>query len=625
MFCKHPTFRNVSHTNLLCKTTLIIFLFSDLDNNTMTGISKPNVSMIYQLLKRGSVFLWMLTSTLWAQNTYNNHAQQSARLKALATKYSGLASVQSIGKSAGGRDLWLLTLSKGDAAKKPALLVVAGIEGTHLAGSEMALQTAEKMLAAATSDSVAKLLNTKTYYFVVSVNPDAQEQYTVKPRYERAGNDLKTDDDRDGRIDEDPAEDLNGDGLISFLRVEDPTGSYVVSKDDARVMVKADPTKGESGKYILLSEGTDNDQDGNHNEDGAGGISLDKNFTFDYQIFTTGGGEHAAQAPEVQALMRFLFQSPNIFAVLTFGPHNNLSEAPRFDPTKVARRILTGPLAKDAKAMEQVSKLYNSRTGLKDAPSMPHTRGNFAQTVYFHAGRFSFTTPGWWAPKVEAPKDTTKKTTAPSSTPAPTGAPAGAGPRMGGMMGAGASTPATASTADDDIRFLKWADKEKLTGVFMDWKTIQHPDFPNQKVEVGGIAPFAKLNPPLNYLEANATKHVQFLSGLSQQMPEIQIVNLKNESLGGGLSRITATIVNKGLLPTYAEIGDRVRYIQKMKTEIKLGTGQNIVSGKRLNLRPALGPDESVEYSWLISGTGKLTLEAGCPTTGTKAVELTLK
>jgi hypothetical protein len=33
------------------------------------------------------------------------------------------------------------------------------------------------------------------------------------------------------------------------------------------------------------------------------------------------------------------------------------------------------------------------------------TKGNFAQTAYFHAGRFSFSTPGWWVPKVEAKKD----------------------------------------------------------------------------------------------------------------------------------------------------------------------------------------------------------------------------
>lgn len=586
--------------------------------------------MIRQLLYGGVLALACVAQTLEAQTTYNSHAQLSGRLKNLSTKFNALASVSSIGKSAGGRDLWLLTLGKGDATKKPAILIVAGLDGTHLAGSELAIQTAEKMLGAANADSVAKLLETKTFYFLPSMNPDAQEQFSAKLKYERTTNDSKTDDDRDGRVDEDPFEDLNGDGVVSWIRVEDAAGTYVASKEDPRILVKADPSKGESGKYLVYTEGIDNDKDGVYNEDGVGGVNPEKNFTFDYQIFTTGSGEHAASEPEVRALLDFLYRAPNIFAVLTFGPNNNLSEAPRFDAAKVARRILTGPLAKDAKAMEQVSKLYNGRTALKDAPTMPQTRGNFSQTAYYHAGRYSFTTPGWWTPKVETPRDTTRRAaatapTTPSPTaPAATGGPAGGGGRMGGG-GAAAAATSTANASEDDARFLKWADKEKLTGVYVDWKTIQHPDFPGQKVEVGGIVPFSKLNPPVSYLTPAADKHVKFLTGLGAQMPEIQLVNVKTESLGNGLTRITATVINKGLMPTYAEIGDRVRFVQKVKTELKLGAGQAIVSGKRLNLRAALAPDESEEYTWLVSGTGKLTIEAGCPTAGVKSADVTLK
>lgn len=591
--------------------------------------------MIRQLLYGGVMALVCMAQLTEAQTTtYNNHAQLSTRLKNLASKYAAQASVRSIGQSSGGRDLWLLTLGKGDATKKPAILVVAGLDGTHLAGTELAIQTAEKMLGAANADSISKLLDAKTFYFLPSMNPDAQEQFSAKLKYERTGNDTKADDDRDGRIDEDSFEDLNGDGLVTWVRVEDPAGTFVASKEDPRILVKADPAKGESGKYLIFSEGIDNDKDNAFNEDGAGGINPEKNFTFDYQIFVTGGGEYAASEPEVRALLDFLYHAPNIFAVLTFGPNNNLSEAPRFDASKVARRILTGPLAKDAKAMDQVSKIYNSRTGLKDAPAMPQTRANFSQTAYYHAGRYSFTTPGWWIPKVEAPRDTTRRSAAapatPSNTTTPAGPPAGGG-RFGGGAGAAATPPSggqmglAGGQSEDDTRFLKWADKEKLTGVYVDWKTIQHPDFPNQKAEVGGLVPFAKLNPPVSYLEASADKHLKFLTGLGAQMPEVQLVNVKTESLGNSLTRITATIINKGLLPTYAEIGDRVRYVQKVKTELKLGAGQAIVSGRRLNLRSALASDESEEYTWLVSGTGKLTIEAGCPTAGVKSADVTLK
>ncbi len=111
--------------------------------------------MIRQLLYGGVVALVGMASVSQAQTSYNNHAQLSTRLKTLSTKYAAQATVSSIGKSSGGRDLWLLTLGKGDATKKPAILVVAGLNGTHLAGTELAIQTAEKMLASANADSIA--------------------------------------------------------------------------------------------------------------------------------------------------------------------------------------------------------------------------------------------------------------------------------------------------------------------------------------------------------------------------------------------------------------------------------------------------------------------------------------
>jgi Zinc carboxypeptidase len=586
-----------------------------------------------------TVFMWSMCciSAALAQSGYSNHAQLTVRLTDLSTKNAAIANVKSIGKSRGGRDIWLLTLSKGNAAKKPALLIVGGIDGSHIAGSELVTQMVEKLTTSVGTDSIAKLLETKTLYFIPSVNPDAQEQVAAKVKFERSGNDASTDDDRDGRFNEDPFEDLNTDGIISTLRIEDPTGTMIASKDDPRILVKADPAKGETGKYLVISEGLDNDKDGNYNEDGPGGVNIDKNFTFDYPIFVAGSGEYATSEPEARALLDFLYTSPNIFAVLIFGPNNNLSEATRFDPSKMVTRIIKGPTAKDAAVGEQVSKLYNA-TGLKDAPTMPQSRGNFSQSAYYHAGRFSFSTPGWWPAKVEAPRDSSRRGGAAPTPPTNTGAtpnPAGAmrsgggiaagAGRGAGMMG-GAAAPAAANAGGvDDATFLKWADKEKITGSFVNWTPIEHPDFAGKKVEIGGIAPYAKLNPPVSYLTEAAAKHLSFVVGLGKQMPNIEIVNIKTESLGAGLSRVTATVINKGLMPTYADIGDRVRFVQKMRTEIKLSAGQTIVSGRRLNLRQSLGAGEKEEYSWLVAGAGTATIEAGCATAGIKSVEVTVK
>jgi hypothetical protein len=78
---------------------------------------------------------------------------------------------------------------------------LAGADGAHLAGTEVALQLAEKFVA---SDSLAKVLESKTFYIIPSINPDAQEQFSAKLKFERSGNDVDTDDDRDGRLNEDP-------------------------------------------------------------------------------------------------------------------------------------------------------------------------------------------------------------------------------------------------------------------------------------------------------------------------------------------------------------------------------------------------------------------------------------
>ncbi|WP_234735156.1 M14 family metallopeptidase [Tellurirhabdus bombi] len=525
---------------------------------------------------------------------YNSHAQLTSRLKALSGRYNALTNLQSIGKSRGGKEVWLLTVGRGQAAQKPAVAIVAGVEGTHLAGSELAVQLAEKLLASSNQDSVARLLDSKTFYIFPSVNPDAQEQFTSPLRYERSGNGAETDDDRDGRVNEDPFEDLNRDGLITQVRVEDPTGLFVPSKEDPRVLVKADPSKGEAGRYLLISEGTDNDKDGQFNEDGPGGVNLDKNFTFDYPIFVPGSGEMAVSEPENQALLNFLYKASNVYAVFTFGPYNNLSEAPKFDRAKTTKRIVTGVLEKDATVGDLVSKLYNVQTGLKDAPAMPATKGNFAQTAYYHYGRLSFSTPGWWVPKTTS-ADTAK------------------------------AKAGTKASDNEEVKFLKWADANNLRDAFVTWTSINHPDFPGKKVEVGGLAPYAKNNPPVQFLNEAADKHLKFLTSFARQMPVIDIVNLRTESLSGGLTRITAQVVNKGLLPTGAELGDRVRFVPKMKIELKTGNGQTVVSGRRLLLRGAMGAGESMEVSFLVSGNGRATLEAGNAMTGIKSVDVNLK
>lgn len=528
--------------------------------------------------------------SLSAQKAYATYPQLSTRIRDLASKNTSLANVSSLGKSAGGKDLWLLTLSQGNAGAKPALLLVAGLDGSHPAGTETLLLMAEKMLTNPT-DQVKDLLSKKTLYFLVCANPDAWEN--GKAKFERSGNAIASDDDRDGRTDEDPFEDLNSDGVITQLRVEDPSGTLIPSKTDPRILVKADPTKNELGKYLILTEGTDNDKDGNWNEDAEGGVNINKNFTFNYPIFEKETGVYAASEAETKAVLETLYRNQNIFGVIVFGPENNLSTATKFDASKTRARIVTGPLEKDAAVGEYVSKMYNTSTGLKNAPAMPLSKGSLAQTAYYHAGRFSFATPGWW-PQLPPP-DTTQKQKAPAGAVAPT---------------------------PDEI-FFKWADAEKVA-VFQDWKEIKHPDFPGKKVEIGGLLPYARWNPPVAYLDDIAQKHNKFLLDFAAAMPSLDIVNTKVEPLQAGVSRITLQVINKGFMPTFADLGNRVKYVSKVRTTLNNSATQTILSGKKTNLQPSMAAGEFVEYTWLVSGSGKISVTVTCPTAGSKTVDFTL-
>ena len=530
----------------------------------------------------------------YSQSDYLNYENLSKKLKEFESK-SKFCTLKSIGKSSGGKDLWLLTLSE-TSNPKPALLITAGIDGKHQAGTQIAVQLIDQLLK---SENLSKLLSEKTLYFVPSVNPDATDAFFGKLKMEKSGNATKTDDDRDGQIGEDPFEDMNNDGLITKIRIEDVTGEFIESPDDARILVKADPTKNQVGKYLLLSEGFDNDKDGQFNEDFSEGVTIDKNFTFDHPVFEKGSGVYVASEPETRALLDFLYLNQNIYAVLTFGMHNNLSEAPKYDSKMASSRIIKSWLEKDVKTAELVSTLYTEKAKLKDAPKSPMTRGNFAQTAYYHAGRFSFSTPGWWVPKEEVKKDSTQSKVEKSKK------------EMG--------------ESNPELAYLKWATKENIANVFVNWTAVKHPDFPNHKAEVGGFSPYVLNNPPTKYLEEATTKHKQFVEDFLAAMPKIETNVPVVEKIQNDLYRVTIKVVNKGLLPTYSEIGDKIRFVSRMKTTLVLSKNQSMVSGRKINLRNSMQPGETEEYSWLISGSGKVTIQIGCATTGVKELIVELK
>lgn len=535
------------------------------------------------------LFLWVIgigclccTASLMAQD-YNNANQLAQRLRTLANNSN--ATLESITTTEGGKDIWMLTLGTGDVDSKPGMVVVGGVEGAHLLGVEMATSFAEGVLA-----DHAEALEHTTFYVFPNMSPDATEQYFANLKYERSGNARQTDDDRDGSLNEDPYEDLNGDGMITWMRVEDATGDWISHPADDRVMIKANKEKGEKGMYKIFSEGMDNDKDGAFNEDGEGGIHFRKNFTYEYPYFVAGSGEHPVSEKEHRAMLDLLYEKWNVYGVFTFGPGNNLSSPWKYNRGGASKRVVTSILSDDAKLNKFASDAYNDAVKMKNAPSSGQQGGDFLQWAYFHFGRLSLGTPGWWVPTVK-----------------------------------GDSTMTANKDKNPEVNFLRWAAQENIQDYAVAWEEMDHPDFPDQKVEVGGIAPFKMLNPPIEMVGDVAKKNTDFIVSLADMQADVKLMNLRSEAVGKGMTRITVDVYNAGTLPTHTQMGTRSRWLRPIRVEVKLSNGQEVVSGRKVVTMSSLAGDGSQQVSWLIKGKGSIEIEAGAPHAGTDNATVNLK
>ncbi len=534
-----------------------------------------------------------------AQHVYLTPEQIGLQLQELANSHPQQVSLETIGHSYGNEPLWLLTLGNQSDEFIPGIAMVAGLDGTHPAGTAMALMMADQLLNG--PDSVKALLHNMAFYIIPLVNPDAYRQIHGSPAFERRGNAREMDIDRDGRVSEDPFEDLNDDGLITLVRVADPTGNMTVDEKDPRLMVPLSQRKPGTEIYRLISEGIDNDKDGQFNEDGPGGVEINRNFAFGYEAFAPGTGHFAMSEPESRALADFLFDKWNIYAVFTLGMENTLNHPVKFDAAKVRQRIISGPLEKDAGVADIMSSLYGAVTSMKNAPQMPPTGGSFTNWAYFHYGRFSFATPGWVAPETTTIQDTTAEQTEKTG-----------------------NRKSRESEDNYDHRYIAWAESVGIHDYFVDWTPIEHPDFPGMRAEVGGFKPWVRYNPPAEYLELPVQEHLAFLVNLSSYWPKLEFQAVRTEKLENQVYRITGRVVNTGYLPTHTQLGDRTRWVRQIRNRVLLAEGQEMLLGIDRTFHGALQPGEAIDFSWLVRGQGQIILEAASPMIGISSVTLHL-
>jgi hypothetical protein len=536
---------------------------------------------------------------------YYDNKSLSRRLASLAEQNSALVRVDSIALSMRKHKVWLIELGKGtkqDRQMRPAMLVVAGIEGNDLIGCSIAVTWVEHLVEQYQDDAeIAKLLQTTTIYIVPRLNPDAAEHFFGRLKLETSTNDKPVDNDHDGLLDEDGPEDLNNDGLITWMRIEDPEGEYILDPKDDRLLLKADHLKSEVGTWRYLLEGIDNDHDEQWNEDGPGGVNFNRNFPYGYKFFAEDAGVHQVSEAETLALADFVIKHPNVGIVVTYGSADNLLKTPKGAAPSGRREPMTEIHQDDAGYYRVMGELYRKALGLDkelDGASVP---GAFSDWMYYHRGRLSLAAKPWSpAIAVELSKPAEKKDKEPEEQ-------AEDQEQQDSKSEHDKSDQRSDKDAkkDEDKRNeqerkeLKWFD-EHAPEAFVEWRPVEHPDFPGRRAEVGGYRPFALTNPPAAMVGEIAAKHADFLTKAAQRLPRIVVRKIECRHLGRSVYEVKIQVENTGFLPTVLEQGRTTREVNPTRLVMELDD-ESFLSGSRITNLPAIrGSGGMVELRYIV-------------------------
>jgi hypothetical protein len=541
---------------------------------------------------------------------YQDHAQLTGSLRQLAQRAGNRGELVTIATSPGGRAVQAVRIG---AAGRPALLVVANADGPHLIGASIAIAAAEQLVAS--GDSV-------TVWFIPRLNPDAAEAMFATVPWARTANEGAWDDDHDQRNDEDPRDDVNGDGVIAQMRLLDPNGAWIADSAEPRLLRRADPAKGEVGRWSVTSEGRDDDDDGEYNEDGPGGTDVNRNFSYDYPHHTRESGLNPYSTPEARGLAEFLVAHQEIAAVYVIGPQDNLLKPWENRPNAGIMNPETrersqegtsagGPLNSivrgDQSTYADVGRRFQAVTGLTKAPPTASLGGDVLSWAYFHFGRWAFGSRGWWVPEV--PRDTTR-----------------GGTTSGASRGGGAGNSTTDPLAEER-NALRWFEAEGIDA-FVPWTAVSLGERERRSAEVGGFRPGALLNPPAGeQYDSTLARQSRFIATLAGMLPQLAIHDTRSERLGDGVWRVTVDLANRGTLATTTALAARLRQPRRVRVDLDLGSA-TLLSGEAVQLLGAIeGGGRTTTVQWTVAARAGATVRvtAGSPVTGTASQSITLR
>ncbi|HET8865132.1 MAG TPA: M14 family metallopeptidase [Gracilimonas sp.] len=489
-------------------------------------------------------------------DTYHTVDVMYAWYKKWAEQYPDIVELYEVAKSFEGRPILQMTITNKETGKdtdKPAAYFEGGRHSGEITSSESILWLTQHLLENYGADpEITELIDTKAIYLRPQNNPDGSNLYLHTAQSNRSSV-RPHDNDRDGLLDEDSPEDLDGDGIIYSMRkkagpdeIED--ANYVIDSRDpeGRLMKRVLPGKGE---WLVYSEGIDNDGDGDINEDGIGGLDLHRNYVENWRpdrgedltgrgYTQYGAGEYPLSEPESKSVVMWMLTHPNISVVnsmdtrvpMHLRPPSTSKSEERMYPEDLALyerydrlglEITEYPWAGDVYETYMTRYPINRVTGDPSRPSPLFGHG--PDFGYFYFGSI------WYGDE---------------------------------LWNNGAMKDYNEDGIYDDYDALRWDDEENEGRGFKAWTKFDHPDL--GEVEIGGFHPkFFSQNGPPWQLEPWAEKQALFNLLMAKELPQITLDDIAIEETSNNRFRITISWTNTGNLPVALKQAQLVKIVQE--------------------------------------------------------------